>query len=164
MKKVVLVRLGNFKLVRESAVLATLKEVKHMKKRGKRLWLAVLVLAGMFSLAPKVSAESSEAYQRNYESNGEIGFYGTYIYPEKDEPTIDVPSNSQEVAPQAHMSKGNSEKNHDVTGSPAVGVTKIPQTGDKSPFESWVYSLLFMTGAFMFWSKYKTKQSKEELV
>ncbi|WP_439443145.1 hypothetical protein ACSMFR_11830 [Listeria aquatica] len=124
-----------------------------MKKSG---WLfAVLVAAVLFGLAPNALAENSHTYERNYESNGAIGFYGKYVSPDKEKPKQDVPPNSKETVPH---------KKDSVSDNPSIGVDKIPQTGDESPWKSWGISLLFMMGAGLLLSKYKTQKSKEEIV
>lgn len=134
-----------------------------MKKRGGWL-LAALFIVGLVSFAPSALAESSGTYERNYESNGVVGFYGKYVSPDVEEQTKDVPSNSKEPETSAPMKNGVSHETHYVSTSPSTSVDKIPQTGDESPWKSWGISLLFMMGAILFLSKYKTQTSKEEIV
>lgn len=137
-----------------------------MKKRGKG-WFAVLLAVGLLALtAPEVSAESNATYERNYGSNGVVGFFGTYISPEEEEVLEEenIPATPVKPASPIYTGKGGDQITHNVASGPAVQVNKIPQTGDESPWQSWGISLLFMMGAILFLSKYKNQKSKEEIV
>ena len=111
------------------------------KKIGRWLFFAGL---SSFSILASIEQVQAESYQREYESNSGVGFYGEYIFPdeEKIQPPEVVPDGPiKEIPPQTENQT-------------------FPQTGNKST-ELSSLGIVFLTGAYVI-GKNKLKKEKED--
>ncbi|RAN86466.1 hypothetical protein B5P41_29000 [Bacillus sp. SRB_28] len=113
----------------------------------KRLFLLLSILVMCLSMP----AISKAAESQDYQSNGQISFFGKYVNPDPGEPA--EPGSSAETG--GSHSGGNS-----VSGgkNPGHALEKIPQTGDVSHFSIRILGLLFIVSAFLLVRKYKNMQ------
>lgn len=99
---------------------------------------------------------SKAAESQDYQSNGQISFFGKYVNPDPGEPS--EPGSSSE-------SGGSHSGSNSVSGGkdPDQGLEKIPQTGDVSSIGISIVGLLFIVSAFYLIRKYKKIQWSENL-
>lgn len=87
-----------------------------MKKQNKLL-KQILLIGVFLLLGAHISMKAEAADSNDYKSNGSIGFYGEYVFPDKEKP--DKPDKPDVPSP------GNTSTN---TTKP---VKRLPQTGEK---------------------------------
>lgn len=113
----------------------------------KRLVLSLGIL-GVFFFAPVVS---KAAESQDYQSNGQISFFGKYVNPDSGKPS--EPGSSSE-------SGGSHSGGNSVSGgkNPDQALEKIPQTGDASNLGIKTLGVLLIVSAFWMVRKYKNIQ------
>ncbi|MDZ5606392.1 LPXTG cell wall anchor domain-containing protein [Bacillus pseudomycoides] len=113
----------------------------------KRLFLLLSILVMCLSM-PVIS---KAAESQDYQSNGQISFFGKYVNPDPGEPS--EPGSSSETG--GSHSGGNSASGGK---DPGHALEKIPQTGDTSHLSIRILGLLFTVSAFLLVRKYKNMQ------
>lgn len=114
-----------------------------MDKKKKYTFVIAIVMSG-FMLFPSASSAETVA---EYHSNGQIGFFGKYVYPKKEEKSdVVIPERQQEKRKYFQDS---------------LPITKIPQTGGKTNPSPLILGLVFTLASILLTLKYKKMQIKE---
>ncbi|MDZ5609065.1 LPXTG cell wall anchor domain-containing protein [Bacillus pseudomycoides] len=110
---------------------------------------------GIILMCLSIPVVSTAAESHDYQSNGEVSFFGKYIDPSSEAPTGS--GNSSETG------GGYPSGNLGSDGQSDQSLEKIPQTGDASNLGIVILGLLFTVSVFYMVRKYKKMQWSENL-
>ncbi|MRJ30460.1 LPXTG cell wall anchor domain-containing protein [Enterococcus faecalis] len=130
------------------------KEELEMKKSKYIIFiLLVISLIPIMSTTDFVLAEENEAYQREYKSNGDIGFYGCYEYPGPDKPAGTTPTIAE--TPEIN-------ENEQVKES-SIGHSTLPKTGEiKENYRSIGITILLLLGGIVIYIYFQKRKGEKD--
>lgn len=96
-------------------------ERSSLLKKQNTLLKRMLLLGVFLLLGAQISMKVEAAESNDYKSNGSVGFYGEYVFPDKEKP--DKPDKPNIPSP------GNTSTNTATNTSKPV--RRLPQTGEK---------------------------------
>ncbi|PEX06528.1 cell wall protein [Bacillus cereus] len=115
----------------------------------------LLIFFGILIMCLSIPVSSHAAESQDYQSNGQVSFFGKYINPDHEKPL--EPGDSSEAG-NGHTGENSvsGEQNNQNLG-------KIPQTGDASYLGVKIFGILFIVLTFYWIHKYKKFQWSESL-
>lgn len=131
--------------------LLTIQLRRGVNVRGNKLYL----LLGIVLLCLSFPMVSNAAEPKDFQSNGEVSFFGKYIEPSSEAPT--------ESGNSSETEGGHPSENLGSEGQSNQSLEKIPQTGDSSDLKIIILGLLFTVSVFYMVRKYKKMQWSENL-